>query len=109
MNTILFSTNERGPDHGPVYFMKTTHSKATEVPRADYLAMLDYPGEWREGDYYATVSQTAQDGAGRTEARRVVLVHHIDGEEETDAEWLARQGELEDYRQTVGGMSYRGQ
>ena len=44
-----------------------------------------------------------------TNSRRVVHVQHADGTTETDAQWWARQGELEDYRQTVDGSSYRGQ
>jgi len=65
MNIILFSTLERGKDHGPIYYMKTPHSKATEVTYSEYLAMTAFPGEWHDGEYHATVSQTPQVGAGR--------------------------------------------
>lgn len=41
--------------------------------------------------------------------RRVVHVQHLDGTTETDAEWWARQRELDDYRQTVDAASHRGQ
>ena len=53
--------------------------------------------------------QTPQDAPKTHEARRVVLVRHVDGQQETDADWLARQAELDDYRQTVDAASYRGQ
>ena len=73
MSIALFSTNERGPDHGPVYFMTTAHSKATEITRAEYLAMLDMPGEWREGDYHIA-DQTPQDAHKTNGVKKGVLV-----------------------------------
>ena len=53
--------------------------------------------------------QTPQDAPKTHGGKRVVHVQRADGTTETDAQWWARQGELEDYRQTVDGSSYRGQ
>ena len=55
------------------------------------------------------VYQPAQDAPKTHEARRVVPVRHVDGQQETDADWLARQAELADYAATVYAASYRGQ
>ena len=53
--------------------------------------------------------QTPHNAPKTHETRRVGLVHHVDGYVETDEAWLARQAELDDYRQTVDAASSRGQ
>ena len=110
MNIVLFTTQERGPDHGDIYYMKTGASKATEISRQEYLALLDLPGEWREGDYYIA-SQT-----GENAHRRVVLAYGtqsatIDHEWHTCPDCLTCGGVCEacDYRQTMDASSSRGQ
>ncbi len=55
------------------------------------------------------LTQTPQDSPETNGGKRVVHAQHLDGTTETDAQWWARQGELDDYRQSVDGSSYRGQ
>lgn len=66
------------------------------------------PGEIVRGEF-GDVVQTSHNAPKTHGTRRAVLVHHIDGYVETDEAWLARQAELDDYRQTVDAASYREQ
>lgn len=62
----LFTTQERGRDHGPVYFMTTLTtaprpkvSSPVEITRAQFDALTQLPGQWQEGDYL--IDQEVQD------------------------------------------------
>lgn len=79
---------------------------------SELLPLTSYDAEdgvyWFKSTNWA-LAQPAHNAPKTNGDKKVVLVHHIDGQTETDADWLARQAELDDYRQTVDGSSYRGQ
>lgn len=108
MRIALFTTHERGPDHGPIYYMALPNGTQSEITREQYLGFLELPGHWADGDYYAETGDNAP--------RRVVLAYGmqsstIDHEWHTCPDCLACGGVCEacDYRQTVDDMSYRSQ
>ena len=78
-----------------------------EITYADFYALL--PGYDYDRDNAVYWERETPDVApGRTNSRRVVLAHHIDGYVETDEAWLANQEQL-DYAATMDAASSREQ
>ena len=91
---------------GDIYHLCYTDNTREVITRARFVELArlaTYDPE--DGVYWfysnkSGLAETPQD-------KKVVLVHHIDGKTETDADWRARQAELEDYAATVDAASYR--
>ena len=81
-----------------------TQQVISDAQFTDLLPDLKYDGD--NGVYWYT-RQTPHNAPKTHESRRVVRVYHVDGKTEADADWLARQAELEDYAATVHAASYR--
>ena len=100
---------------GDIYHLCYTDNTREIITRARFMELTrlaTYDPE--DGVYWfysnkSGLAETPQDASKTHGDKKVVLVHHIDGKTETDADWLARQAELDDYRQTVDAASYRGQ
>lgn len=60
MPYCVFTTQERGRDHGPVHYVtfivivgtRTQVSQPVEIDASEYDEYLSLPGEWQEGDYW---------------------------------------------------------
>lgn len=107
---------------GYFYHTGEKSSRNVRIDRTEYDRILDaadkvntdYRQHSHASGFYlhfdnGFIYQAPQDAPRTDDGKRMVAVGHINGKIETDAAWFARQAELEDYRQTVDGMSYRGQ
>ena len=99
---------------GDIYHLCYTDNTREVITRARFTELLPltkYDQEdgvyWFRSNYWL-FAQTPDVAPGRTNSRRVVLAHHIDGYVETDEAWLANQEQL-DYAATMDAASYRSQ
>ena len=104
---------------GWFYHTGETYDRNVRITRAEYDAILaEVKRQWtprREHRHAGKVTihfdppfvyQPAPVGAGGTNSKRVVLVHHANGATETDAQFWERQEDLADYAATVDAASY---
>lgn len=100
---------------GDIYHLCYTDNTREVITRARFTELLPltkYDHEdgvyWFRSNYWL-FAEMPQDAPKTHGTKKVVHVQRADGTTETDAEFWARQGDLDDYRQTVDGSSYRGQ
>lgn len=100
---------------GEIYHLCYTDNTREVISRARFLELLpmtSYDHEdgvyWFRSNFWL-FAETPQDAPKINGGKKLVHIHRADGTTETDAQWWARQDEIDDYRQTVDGSSYRGQ
>ena len=99
LDSMFIQKNETGE----IYHLCYTDNTREVISRARFLELLpmtSYDHEdgvyWFRSNFWL-FAETPQDAP------------KADGTTETDADWRARQAELEDYAATVDAASYRGQ
>jgi len=99
---------------GYIYHLCYTDNTREVITRARFMELVSqtkYEDDdgvyWFRGNFWM-FAQTPDNAPETHETKKVVLVHHIDGYVETDAQWLARQEQL-DYDATMNAASIYGQ
>ncbi len=98
-----------------IYHLCYTDNTREAISRARFVELLpltkyeDDDGVYWFRSNYWLFAEMPQDAPKTHGGKKVVHISRADGTTETDAQFLARQGELADLAATMDAASYRGQ